>query len=168
MWKMLNRFLHPKPRPTYHRAVSFLIPSKGHWAEVLNGDNLDMVFRIRGLLAKGDDILVRMESDRVGRYQVFNLHPDPLGVGDYIVHAFFIGYENRAYCGQKAPSPTPVVKGLLGDGSRGVQSDESEFPLVQIVPAATSGKLWEILARQDARNARQHSLRAASNFGFRW
>lgn len=142
-----------KPSPIVLRCtIDFTRPTKDHWARYENGGNFDALFSIRGYVAKNDDILVPMQSGRIGRYRLFSVIRDFMGAADWKARGVACGYQEPIPTVRPDTEPRPVViKGLLGDGTRWVRSDKGELAHLPSGFTKPSSEFWKILTRHEAR-----------------
>lgn len=165
MWRKLLWWRQRKSNPLpVHCTISFINPSKERWAGFDGGDNNDARFTVRGNVKIDDEILIRMQSGRIGRYRLFSVLRDWMGVGDWKVKAVAVGYQTtpRVIEGVEQ-NPAPKIKGLLGDGTRWVRSSSGELAHLPSGFTKPSSEFWEILCRDEACHRRAGSMRSASN-----
>lgn len=165
MWQLLKRLLWPpEPISLLRRVIDFTTPRKNHWLNFEGGDNFDARFAIRGQVARGDEVLVRMQSGRIGCYSLFSVIRDFTGVADWKARGAAIGYTDRMVLHQRtAPCAKPEVTRLLSDGTWRVQSDSSKLADLQSGFTQPTSEFWKIRARNEARRDWTDSLRPTSH-----
>jgi len=162
MWQFWKR--KPSPIQLVSRQVDFTEPTLTHWANFEHGSNYNAHFAIRGDVAKGDEILVRMQSGRVARYCLYSAIRDFHGVADWKVVGCICGYESpRQIVLEHDKAPAPKIKGLLGDGSGSLRSSPSKPPDLPSGFTEPTSEFWKVLARDEACRARADRLRTAGN-----
>jgi hypothetical protein len=163
MWRFWGQ--KPSTTVTYlSREIDFTRPTLKQWASYEGGDNFSAQFRIRGNVANGDEILIPMRSGRIGRYCLYSVLRDFSGTADWKVRGCAVGYQKFS----ETTSPIcqvvkPAIKGLLGDGSRGLQPNSSQLAHVQGSFTEPTSEFWKILVRDEARSARADRMRTASH-----
>lgn len=164
MFERLRNLLWPKPPVKLRQIIDFRYPRIGHWARFDGGDNFDARFTVRGKIALHDDIIVRMQSGRSGRYRVFSRQCLSASLDKWRIGTIAIGYWEDI-CTKPKPVTTPAtsIKGLLGDGPGWVRSDKGELAHIPSSLAKSSGDFWKILCRDEACHQRTGSRSAASN-----
>jgi hypothetical protein len=158
MLNLLRWFWKPKPQPL-HCMIDFTKSRKDHWAGFDGGDNHDAMFSIVGHVQIGDELLIRMQSGRIGRYRVFSRFFDPTGVVDWHIRATAIGYLSEERC----LAPMVKVQGLLGDGSGRLRSDSSQSTPLSSGFIEPSGDFWKVLCRDEARRGWTDSMRTTGD-----
>jgi hypothetical protein len=163
MWQFLRTWLNP-PKPVMLSCVlDFTKPTNERWARFEGGDNFDAHFTVRGFVAKGDEILVRMCSGRVGRYCLFSVLRDFSSRSDWKVRGCATGYQGmpRTYTPFRRP-----IKGLLGPAPRSLQPNPSQPLALSCGFTDPASEFWKILARNEACCARADKLRATGDLRF--
>lgn len=168
MWRfLLTRLgLRGKSHQTFpiYRLIDFTRPSKEHWAKFEGGDNYDAMFLVRGCIQRRDEILVRLRSGRVGRYQVFSCVPDFSGIGDCRIRCIAMGYwDVEKPMAIRLPKVPTQIKGLLGDGTRWLRSSSSEPSDISFGLADKTGEFWKVQCRAEACSRRTSSVCAGGN-----
>lgn len=164
MWPFLRKLLVPVRNSVVTNIIDFREPRLDHWASFEGGDNFDARFSIRGRVAKGDEIIVRMRSGRSCSYQLFSVRPDFTRDADWVVRGCVVGWFQQGRLVPEAKrNAGPSAQRLLGSGSGGIQSYPSELaPLSDGFTYPTS-EFWKIRARNEACSARANQLRATGN-----
>lgn len=165
MWRWLQQFLTLQPKPTFRsRVLDFTHPDETRWLDFVGGDNLDAHFVIRGYVRKGDDVLARLCSGRIGRYTLFSVRPNFEAPGVWIARGILVSYYNPVAQPPRLAKPTsPQIKGLLGPGTGGIRSDPRQLTHLPLRFTEPSSEFWKILARNEARRGWANSLRSAGN-----
>lgn len=164
MWRFLQSLFQRKSAPviTYHRTIDYTKPHRNHWLDYRGGDPYGASFDVRGPVARGNDVLVRMRSGRIGRFTVYSVRKDFTGMADWKATGAFICYE---------PAPATEhrpIKGLLGDGTGSVRSDKSKPALLSSGFTEPSSEFWEVLCRDEARHSWADPVRATGRLRFGW
>jgi hypothetical protein len=166
MWRLLKSLLiPPKPIPLGPtRVIDFSTPRRGHWIKFEGGDNFDAQFVVCGSVTKGDDVLVLMQSGRIGRYTLFSVLRDFRGGAEWRVRGVAIGYWPLDLLRQKSVPSTPrAIKGLLGDGSRRVQPNLGQSSPLPDGFTKSSSEFWAVLGCNETHCAGANSCRTTSN-----
>jgi hypothetical protein len=151
MWPFSKR--KPSLIQLASRVIDLTEPTEDHWGIFEGGDNFDARFTMHGDVAKGDEILVRMQSGRIARYCAFSCIHNFCGPGEWKVRACICGYEKE-----------PVqIKGLLTAGSTSVRSGPSQPSTLSSGFTEPASGFWKILARDEACRAGADRLRTAGN-----
>jgi hypothetical protein len=177
MWKSMKLWTQllfwpwvPRTEPiVIRKTLDFINPSVWHWAGFDYGDNYEAHFTIRGMVARGDYILVRLRSGRIGRYQLYSVLPDFTGTADYKAIGAAVGYHSyevsNSLNGIKKPAllllaknPTPFDN--IPRGPRPYSGELSNLSSGAIVPASD---VWKLQVRNEARGTWAGSMRAASD-----
>lgn len=140
MWKRLKALFLPTPPDWLCRSVDFTRPTKEHWAKFQGGENYDARFLVRGQVAVGDEIRIKMRSGRIGCFRIRSRRLDFMGSGDYIVQAIALGYASDS-------PPQLELKGLPVKGPRWVRSDSGELAHLPSGFTKPASEFWKILAR---------------------
>lgn len=134
------------------------------------GDNYDARFIIRGYVAKGDEILVRMQSGRLCRYQLFSVLPDFSGKANWKARGIAIEYWHTRETTQHRVEPVLVPKPSLAPApAPSVRPDRGQLATLQSGFTLPTSEFWKVRARNEASSARANSIRPASylSTGFR-
>lgn len=156
-WKLFRRKTAPQ---ILWRVIDFTHPIVEHWAQFDGGGVYDAMFTIRGQVHRGDQILVRLKSGRIGRFSLFSCQRDFFGLGDYRVRGCIVGYHDRPRAAETGPT---TIKGLLTDGGRSLRPGLGESPNISSGFTKPASEFWKILARNEAGHARASSIRTASH-----
>lgn len=165
MWRLLKEWIFPpKPISLLTRVIDFTQPRKDHWLRYQGGDHFDSHFSIRGHVIRGDEVLIRMQSGRVGCYSLFSVIRDFSGQADWLARGAAVGYADKVE--QKPPMaalPRPQITRLLGDGTWRVQPDSSKLAALSSGFTLPTSEFWKVFARNEACGHRANSLRTTGN-----
>src|SRR5271168_726060 len=162
MFRFLKELLWPPPKPpVLRRVIDFTHPREDHWASFDGGNNFDARFTIRGNVAFGDQILVAMQSGRIGCYRLFSVRSDFTGKANWKAQGMAVAYWTEAESIQRVVKPAlPKVKGLLGNGSGWIRSDSGQLAHLPSGFTKPASEFWKVLCRDEACNRRSNSMRA--------
>lgn len=165
MWRFLRRFLTPPSTQVYlSRVLDFTRPNPEYWLDFVGGDNFDAHFLIRGDVAQGDDVLVRMQSGRIGRYTLFSVRSTFMAQAHWKARGIFICYQKTIpTLAVLSAFPEHQIKGLLGPGLGRIRPDPSKFIDLPLGFTLPSSEFWKILARNEVCCGRTGLLRTTSN-----
>lgn len=153
MWRFLWKLTRKKPQPKVFRSINFVEATKDHRAVFVGGNCYDARFDIRGQIAYGDEILVRMRSGRIGRYRVFSVQKDFSGNSDWLVRATGVGYQETS----------KQIPQLPCHNARWVRSDTGELAHLPSGFTKPASEFWKILVRDQASRDRTNSMRTTGN-----
>lgn len=157
MWKLLKALWSPQRPMRLRCTIDFTKPRSDHWVSFDGGTNFDAHFTIRGQVTLGDQILVRMQSGRIGCYRLFSVRPDFMGLANWKAQGIGVNYRDDLW------PPTPKIKGLLTDGTRWVRSSSGELAHLPSGFTKPASEFWSILVRDEARRGRSNSMRTTGN-----
>lgn len=144
--------------------LDFVEPTPERWAEFIGGDNLAARFQIKGNVKLGDDILVRLESGRIGRYHVYSCRPDFCQPSLSNVLAAGICYKETYEPVVVEPDVSntlwdPAYPKFVDCGVRGLQPSNGGVPDLSSGFTRGSSKFWEVLTRNEAVGRRTSASR---------
>lgn len=144
------------------RELDFVEPTPEKWAEFVGGDNLAARFRVKGNVKLGDDILVQLESGRIGRYHIYSCRPE-------FHQPWFFNVLAAGICYKETYEPV-VAKPDTGDtlwdpaypkfvdcGTGGLQPSDGRVPDLSSGFTRGSSEFWKVLARDEAVSHRANS-----------
>lgn len=144
------------------RLIDFTDPFPNHWADFEGGDNFNARFSIRGNVAKGDEIIVRLRSGKHGYYSLYSVLRDFTGVADWKASGCLVDVQDpHTSIISPNPIPAPKIKGLLCSENGRVQPDAGKLAPLQSGFTDSTSDFWKILCRDEARSSRTDRIRSA-------